>query len=335
MAVAPSLRLNLRPSVWAARRLLCAPVDREAAGEKKPRWDIEHETETSAIAPSSMWKVKVDHKFDEEDFSRFALERVAFRADPRLQADALPALTGTDEIEWTPFLKSLVSILRLGDMSTEPFRDLIIERLTARPALMEHFGIPPLEDIDSEKGLHSKLVPKDGAYESFRTQAYFLALHVWLFHSKQHIVQKTEGVYGSVLCALLTRRVFEWQWNQVRGWMHDLDVPVMSLTGEVQDLQEYVFGFCVALDQVFKEEVVGETREALALAEADLGPDQHGIAPKLKYVLWANVYSGELPHDSKELHELTVYLLRQRVMLEGLSRGTFFMCKFDWDDFQV
>merc|ERR1712232_1516960 len=132
----------------------------------------------------------------------------------------------------------------------------------------EHFGIPPLQDIDSIKpGLHNKAVPGAGAYPRLRMQAYWFALHVWLLHSKQYLVQKDEGLYGSALCALITRRLFEWQWNQLRGWMHDVDVPAMSQTVELQDLQEFIFGFCLAMDDAFREEAPDGTLAAVAQAE--------------------------------------------------------------------
>mmetsp|Transcript_33375 Transcript_33375/g.93651 ORF Transcript_33375/g.93651 Transcript_33375/m.93651 type:complete len:175 (+) Transcript_33375:2-526(+) len=164
-------------------------------------------------------------------------------------------------------------------------------------------------------------------------QAYWLALHVWLLHSKQHLVQRDEGVFGSALCALVTRRLFEWQWSRIRLWLHAADVPIMSITNELQDMQEFIFGLCVALDDAFKEEAASGTLHALMMDEQEFGDSAIGLAPRVKYALWANVYSGNVPHEAPHLHELTVYLLRQRVMLEALARGSFFMCQFDWAEF--
>merc|ERR1712224_650748 len=100
---------------------------------------------------------------------------------------------------------------------------------------MGKFGLPALVDHNSIKPMHSKAVPKAGAYERVRQQAYWMSLHVWLLHAKQHRLQVSEGLVGSALCGLITRRIHEWTWNQLRGLMADEDVPVMSLTGEVQD----------------------------------------------------------------------------------------------------
>jgi len=237
-------------------------------------------------------------------------------------------------MDWQSTLIATASCLRLGDYFAEPFRDSLVERITVQGDLMEHFHIPRLMDSDASRPLHNHAVPKHGAYGRLRLQAYWLTLHVWLLHSKQNLVQETEGIFGSVICALITRRLFEWKWNQLRGWMHDVDVPVMSLTDEVKDLQEYIFGFCVALDQAFKDEAPNGTAAALAVEDCDLREGQYGLGPQVKHALWANVYSGLCPHDSTYLHELTVYILRQRVLMEGLARGEFFMCRFDWADFE-
>merc|ERR1712222_46507 len=140
---------------------------------------------------------------------------------------------------------------------------------------------------------------------------------------KQHMLQEGEGLFGSALCALITRRIFEQQWVQIRVWMYAEDVPVMSLTGEVQDIQEYIFGLCVALDDAFREEAPTGTASALARREQELAIGRHGVAPRVKYVLWANIYSGAIPHDTPHLYDLTVYLLRQRLALEALPRTAF------------
>lgn len=311
--------------------------------DKESKWEISREDKNPAIPVSGIEVlsvgsnapvVRIDHKFSEQDFTRFSEERAAFRADPRLRPAVLPRHTGSVvDLDWQSTLKGSLGIFRLGDYFTEPFRDLVVERLVEQGSLMEHFEIPRLLDTDSTKPLHSTAVPKHGSYGRLRLQAYWLALHIWLLHSKQNIVQVEEGIFGSALCALITRRLFEWQWEQVRGWMHEVDVPVMSLTAEVQDLQEYVFGLCVALDQAFTDEAPSGTASALALGEQDLIEGRHGLAPQVKHVLWANVYSGICPHDAPYLHDLTVYVLRQRVLLEGLARGEFFMCRWNWGDF--
>mmetsp|Transcript_7603 Transcript_7603/g.13075 ORF Transcript_7603/g.13075 Transcript_7603/m.13075 type:complete len:390 (+) Transcript_7603:63-1232(+) len=332
---------SLRSSANAQHaRLLAtdAKLEKVEMDDSSNRWDLYREEEQSELTPSNMWKVRIDHKFTDEDFARFSGERELFRSDPRLQPEALPRPPDVDpELDWVTMFKGLTTAIRLGDYFIEPFRDMLVERLVEQGDLMVHFGIPPLEDQDATKPLHNHAVPKDGEYNRVRIQAYWLALHVWLLHSKQHIVQESEGLFGSALCATLTRRIFEWQWNNVRGWMHEADVPVMSLTGEVQDLQEYVFGFCVALDQAFKDEATYEgkvcSRTALAKADAELLEGQHGLAPQVKHALWANLYSGVLEHDSPELQELTTYVLRQRVLLESLPRGIFFSRRFNWADF--
>lgn len=277
----------------------------------------------------------VEFRFSDNDLARMREERAAFRAEARLTRESLPASEGAETLGALATIRGLSSVVRLTDLVSEPFMNLCVNRLVKNAKLVEHFGIPVLDDTDSEKPLHSKAVPGEGVYTRVRMQAYWLALHVWLIHSKQFLVQENEGLFGSALCALITRRLFEWQWNQFRGWMHDADVPAMSLTSEVQDMQEYIFGLCVALDDAFREEAPDGTLAACQVAEADLREGRYGLGPSVKHVLWANIYSGSEPRDSKRLYDLTVYLLRQRAALEGVPRGAFFAGEFEWADYKL
>jgi len=294
---------------------------RACYSQEARRWDITPER----------W---VDIKYSTEDLQRFPLERAAFRKEPRLRTESLSHAPPASSMDWGMVLRGAISSTRLGDCYTGPFQELVLDRLADAPELMELFQVPLVEDAPVVQAMHSKAVPGEGAYRRVRMQTYWLALHVWLLHTKQHSVQEGEWFFGSALCALLTRRLFEFQWNRIRGILHAADVPIMSVSNELQDLQEYVFGFCVALDDAFKEEVASaagvDIVGAIAAEDADLQPDRHGLAPRLKYILWANMYSGAVPHDATELYELTVYLLRQRIFLDAVSRDDFLSCRFSW-----
>jgi hypothetical protein len=276
---------------------------------------------------------KVEVKYEAEDLERFSQEHAVFRDEFRLMPSSLPKAPSEDEMDWLSVIKTSISLTRLGDLNfSEPFIHLVYDRILQGP-LMESFGIPAIEDKEIAKPMDSKAVPGEGTYLKVRMQVYWLALHVWLLHSKQHLLQRSNGLFDSAACALLTRRIFEWQWDRIRMLLYAADVPVMSISNELQDLQEFVFGLCQALDDVFAEEALeGDTAAALALDSADFPSGCHGLAPRTKYALWANVYSGSVPHESPELYELTVYLLRQRIALEATARGSFFMCRFDWSD---
>eukprot|EP00928_Gymnodinium_smaydae_P022776 TRINITY_DN19017_c0_g1_i2.p1 TRINITY_DN19017_c0_g1~~TRINITY_DN19017_c0_g1_i2.p1 ORF type:complete len:352 (+),score=81.37 TRINITY_DN19017_c0_g1_i2:56-1111(+) len=312
--VAPARAVALRGALEASQG--CRAFATADGGERQ-YWDLTPD-------------MKVEHKFTDEDVQRFARERARFAADPRLQPESLPSAIVAEELDAVGNLKVLASILRVKDFLVEPYRDMCIERLTDQRELVLHFGIPPLEDIDTTKPLHNHAVPGEGTYIRVRMQAYWLALHVWLLHTKQHLVQADEGLFGSAFCAQLTRNLFEWQWNQLRGWLTDADVPAMSITAELQDLQEFIFGFCAALDAAFSAEAPNGTAQALALQESDLPEGRYGIATQVKHVLWANVYSGVEDVDSQRLYDLTVYVLRQRVALERQSRAAFFSADFAW-----
>lgn len=269
--------------------------------------------------------------YEAADFERFPQEHTIFRNESRLMPSSLPKAPSEEEMDWLPAIKTSISLTRLGDLFIEPFIDLVFDRI-CQGELMESLGIPAIEDKDIAQPLHSKAVPGEGAYLKLRMQVYWLALHVWLLHSKQNLLQRNNRLFDSAVCALLTRRIFEWQWDRIRMLLYAADVPVMSITNELQDLQEFVFGLCQALDHVFEEEAIEGTAAALALDSVEIPSGCHGLASRTKYALWANVFSGSVPHESPELYELTVYLLRQRIALEATARGSFFMCRFDWSD---
>lgn len=290
--------------------------------ESQQRWDITDEK----------W---VDFKYTEADFARFPGERALFRSEPLVKLDAVPEPAVMETMDTSMALRGAVSSLRAGDCYATEFEELLWERMAECVPLLNLLAIPQFEDKSVVQEMHSKAVPGEGTYLKVRTQSYWLALHVWLIHYKQHAVQEGEGLFGSALCALLTRRLFEFQWNRIRMFLHAADVPIMSVANELEDMQEFIFGLCVALDDVFREEASSGTAAALLKEDAELGEKQLGLAPRLKYVLWANVYSGGVEHDDKHLHQLTVYLLRQRIFFEKMGRNTFLSCKWNWADHPV
>lgn len=301
------------PSLWLR---FC--TSSSSSGQSK--WEIQDEVVPTTSFSRHRGKLRIDHKFSKDDLDRFGQERKLFRTEPRLAPDTILTPAGNHEMDWLLILKGFVSVTRVGDLLTDSFTTLLYERLS-EDALMQSVGVPPM--LDAARGIASK------QYEDFRMQMYWFALHVWLIHSKQHMIQDGEGLFVSAMCAVLTRRLFEWQWKLVRMWIHDTGVPAMSVTDELTDLQEYVFGLCVTLDQAWKDEAASGTETALRCTDGEL-QGQCGLVPLVKHVLWANVYSGTVEHDSTALHELVVYLIRQRVMLERLPRGAFFAGDFTW-----
>jgi len=108
----------------------------------------------------------------------------------------------------------------------------------------------------------------------------------------------------------------------------------MNVQSEMEHFMEYVFGFCNALDEAWKQEAPNGTAAALALREEDLPEGCVGLVPLVKHVLWSNVYGGSIPHDSQKLHELAVYLVRQKLALDAFPRNSFLMFKeLAWSDF--
>eukprot|EP00931_Biecheleriopsis_adriatica_P008313 TRINITY_DN109515_c0_g1_i1.p1 TRINITY_DN109515_c0_g1~~TRINITY_DN109515_c0_g1_i1.p1 ORF type:complete len:370 (-),score=72.34 TRINITY_DN109515_c0_g1_i1:31-1020(-) len=275
----------------------------------------------------------VEFDFTEEDVARFASERASFRADPRLQPDSIVVPAEIDEMDWKQTFDICVSLARYDDRATRDFQQLVYNRLEDKE-LMARFGIFLLEGKTLEKPLHnSHAVPREGAYFRMLQQTYWLVLHTWLLHSKQHQVQEHEGLWGSAVCALITRGLFEWSWLVVRLWLMQEDVPAMNVQSEMEHFMEYSFGFCAALDEAWKQEAPHGTKRALEMKEEDLEEGQVGLLPCVKHVLRSNVYNGAVPHDHPELTELAVYVVRQRLLLEALPKNVFFLARTSWADF--
>jgi len=314
---------RVQAASWSSTAEATAAAGAQAEGHRttsdgaQQRWDITAEK----------W---VDIKYQEEDLARFPVERAVFRGEPRLKSDAVACTVTAEGMDMGMTLRGAISATRIGDCYTPAFEELVWDRIAQQNELLELFQIPLFEDKSVVQPIAHKAVPGEGTYIRVRMQSYWLALHVWLLHSKQHALQKDEGLFGSALCTLLTRRLFEFQWNRIRMLLHAADVPTMSVSNELQDLQEFIFGMCVALDDAFRDEVASDTASAVALEDGELIEKCLGLAPRLKYILWANVYSGAIPHDERCLHELTTYVLRQRIALEKLPRDAYLSCRFDW-----
>jgi len=183
---------------------------------------------------------------------------------------------------------------RISTNVTQPFRtqnltvarytDLIVERLDNEP-LLSAFGIDA----------------------GFNMQVYFMILHAWLLH--QRLVLE-----GSAAKAL-DEKLFESCWTLCRNFMWLKKIPEYRFDAELQNVQEYMLGCCVALDK--------------ALERPDILP------ARLQQVLWANVYSGGSKKDAATLTRLTKYCLRQLGLMLQLDAERFLSGSFVWADFPV
>ncbi|CAJ1454880.1 unnamed protein product [Effrenium voratum] len=302
--VAPFVQARRRaviPLQSVCQHRLCAnakaePLPSVASTGKASRWDF--------MKAQPVFDKYVEFNFSAEDRARFVGERAKFRADPRL--NPLAPVEAPAEMDWEETYRAFISIARIDDKISSGFQELIYQRLEDKD-LMTRFGISLLEGKTLQKPLHNtKAVPREGAYFRMLQQTYWLALHVWLVHSKQHMLQEHEGVFGSAICALITRRVFEWAWLIVRLWLRQEDVPAMSIPTELEHFMEYVFGFCAALDEAFLQEAPDGSAKAVTLEDSVLADGKVGLLPCVKQVLWTNVYFGACEHDHPELEELAV-----------------------------
>lgn len=183
---------------------------------------------------------------------------------------------------------------RISTQVTQPFRarkltsarfnDLIIERLDNEP-LLNVFGID----------------------NGFNMQVYFMIIHAWLLHQRLVL----EGAKAKKL----DEDLFEGCWTLVRNWMWLKKTPEYRFDAELQNVQEYMLGCCIALDK--------------ALERPDILP------ARIQQVLWANMYSGGVSKDFTGLTRVTKYCLRQLGLMLQLDTEVFLSGSFVWADFPI
>lgn len=187
---------------------------------------------------------------------------------------------------WHPrkITANVLNPLRVRKLVVARYTDLIIERLDNDPICRAF-------DIDS----------------GFNMQVYFMILHTWLLHQRLVL----EGSKAKKIDEAL----FESCWTLVRNWMWLRKIPEYRFDAELQNVQEYMLGCCLALDK--------------ALERPDILP------ARLQQALWANIYSGGVKRDAAALTRLTKYLLRQLGLMLQLDAEHFLAGNFVWADFPV
>jgi hypothetical protein len=183
---------------------------------------------------------------------------------------------------------------RLGTKALMPTRErkLVVARLT--DLIIERLDNDPLcrvFDIDS----------------GFNMQVYFMTVHAWLLHQRLVL----EGSNAKKL----DEDLFESCWTLCRNWMWLRKIPEYRFDAELQNVQEYMLGFCLAMDK--------------ALERPDILP------ARLQQVIWANIYSGGVKKDAKALTRITKYILRQLGLMLQLDADHFLAGNFVWADFPV
>lgn len=254
--------------------------------------------------------------------------RSRFETESRLQAvkpAELEATVGT--------VNQVLFMLRLSVKLSDYLENMMEDRLFDNNALMMKLRIPVFEKEDlnfQDKPLHWSTAPKDTAYADIKRQTYWATLHAWLLHCKSKDVIAKSGPLGMGLGVLMTKSVFNWQWDQVRFWMHCANVPGMSLKAELEHFQGFMFDFCTQLDDIWEEEAPDGTAEALASGSSS------SLGPRLQQALSESVYEfhNVVEGDDDFIYDMAVYLLRQRLALEALSSEAFLSAGFGWADFK-
>jgi len=173
---------------------------------------------------------------------------------------------------------------RVRKLTVARYHKLILERLDNEP-LLDAFGVDA----------------------GFNMQSYFMILHAWLIHQRLVL----EGSKAKKI----DEELFEHCWNMTRSWLVLKRVPEYRFDAELQNVQEYMLGACIAMDK--------------ALERPDVLP------ARVQQCLWANMYSGSVNKDHRGLTRLTKYMLRQLGLMLQLDSDRFLSGQFVWADFPV
>eukprot|EP00931_Biecheleriopsis_adriatica_P029908 TRINITY_DN17683_c0_g1_i2.p1 TRINITY_DN17683_c0_g1~~TRINITY_DN17683_c0_g1_i2.p1 ORF type:complete len:342 (-),score=79.28 TRINITY_DN17683_c0_g1_i2:92-1063(-) len=183
---------------------------------------------------------------------------------------------------------------RLAHQVTDPFR---LRKLT-----VSRYHKLILERLDNEP-----LLAAFGIDTGFNMQAYFMILHAWLLHQRLVL----EGSKAKKI----DEDLFEACWTLTRSWLMLKKVPEYRFDAELQNVQEFMLGACIAMDK--------------ALERPDVLP------ARVQQCLWANMYSGGVRKEHKGLTRLTKYMLRQLSLMLQLDADRFLSGQFVWADFPV
>lgn len=164
-----------------------------------------------------------------------------------------------------------------------------------------------LSELITERLNNEELCQVFGIDQDFNMQVYWMILHAWLLHQR--------FVLEGAKVKKLDEDLFESCWTTCRNWMWLKKVPEYRFDAELQHIQEFMLGCCLALDK--------------ALERPDILP------ARLQQVLWANIYSGSVRKDAATLRKLTKYVLRQLGLVLQLDADVVVKGHFVWADFPL
>lgn len=143
--------------------------------------------------------------------------------------------------------------------------------------------------------------------DSFNYRAYFFTLHMWLAHTRL----LHEGWKGETI----DDELFEEAAKLFAEWLVIKKVEEHRFARELQNVQEFMYTFCIHLD--------------LAMKDKDTMP------ARIRQVLWAHLYNSELDPDDETLDLTTKYVLRQLLHILQLDTAHFMTGNFVWADLPV
>jgi len=249
---------------------------------------------TGACRSASTSKEQFESQLMPEDILHLRATSMVIMQDPICELPAKEVASclvdRTDPIKALPIWHPR----RVTTAVTQPFRE--------RQLAVSNLSGLIMERLDNEQ--LSLTFDIDGG---FNMQAYFMIVHVWLLHQRLVLEGST--------AKRMDEELFENCWTVVRHWMMLKKVPEYRFDAELQNVQEYMLGCCLALDK--------------ALERSDILP------ARLQQALWANIYSGSVNKNAQALNRLTKYLLRQLGLVLQLDKEDFLAGNFTWADYPL
>lgn len=234
---------------------------------------------------------KFEHNLTEEDVSHLQVRSTDIMEDQICEIAEEEVSNYLLPIEKNPWDGV---ITRLAWDIREKYRGRFNASLELVDLVLERLDNQPLKDIFQID-------------EGFNQHCYFLFLHAWLIHRRLLIEGKSARD--------LDEKFMDHCWTVVLQWMLVKKIPEYRFVSELQHVQGYMVGFCVALD--------------MAVERADILP------ARMQYVLWANVHSGSLANDHECVTLLTKYVIRQLSYLLMVPTENVLNGKFVWADMPV
>ncbi|CEM02380.1 unnamed protein product [Vitrella brassicaformis CCMP3155] len=130
--------------------------------------------------------------------------------------------------------------------------------------------------------------------DSFAMNIYWYMIHAYALNRRLKVECEDS----------LHLRFWEDVWKFCKYKLLNESARELLFNQATQEMKNYVLGMCVALDGCWDE--------------------NDRVFGQMRYVLWMNLYSGQIDRRSEVLHEVTVYLMRLMQFVRLMEKDTFY-----------